>query len=117
MKADRAVASQSYTLYLGGVRRENLAREVADGVTVSMLAKKAGVKLLGFLVEYQLDEREDLKIVSLLLQPYDEPKYVCECLGNRSKMPLHIFQANTEQTLEKLSNVCPCNSNFHLYTK
>ena len=117
MKTDGAVKDQSYTLYLGGVRRENFAREVLSGVTVSRLAKMAGVKLLGFLIEYQLDELEDLIVVSLMLYPSSEPKYVCECLDNRSKMPLHIFQATTRQTLEKLSTICPCNVNFHLYTK
>ena len=116
-KTEGAVKEQNYTLYLGGVRKENFAVEVAPGVTVSTLAKQAEVRMLGFLIEYQLDELEDLIIVSLLLYPSNEPKYICKCLNNRAKMPLHIFQADTEQTLQKLSSICPCNTNFHLYTK
>ena len=111
------MSEQSYTLYLGGLKREFLTREVAKGLTMSALAKKAGVRYLGYLIEYQLDEREDLIIVSLLLQPLDETKYVCECLGDIDKMPLHIFPGNTKYTLGRLSETCPCNFNFHLYSK
>ena len=117
VKPDLAVSKQSYTLYLGGLQRENLAEEVAEGLTVSGLARRAGVRMVGFLVEYQLDDVEDLKIISLLLQPAGESKYICECLRDRTKMPLHIFRGTTEYTLKQLSTVCPCNINFHLYSK
>lgn len=117
MKNTLALSKQSYTLYLGGLQRENLAEEVADNLTVSGLARQAGVRMVGFMIEYQLDEKEDLIIVSLMLQPAGEAKYVCECLQDRQKMPLHIFPGKTEFTLQRLAEVCPCNVKFRLYSK
>ena len=117
LKKDVAVSKQSYTLFLGGLQKEYLDCELETRDTMAQFAKKVGVKYLGFLIEYCLDDDEDLKIVSLLLQPGEETKYVCQCLLDDNKMPLHIFRGNTAFSLTRLSEICPCNINFRLYTK
>ena len=117
LKKDVAVSEQSYTLFLGGMQKEYLDRELETLETMAQFAKRIGIKYLGFLVEYRLDDEEDLKLVSLLLQPGDESKYVCHCLIDDNKMPLHIFRGDTSFSLTRLSGICPCNVNFQLYTK
>ena len=117
IKKHKSVESQSYTLYLGGVRRENLAVEVMEGKTMAQFAKQLGIRWIGFLIEYQLHSHEDLIIVSLLMQPDGEPKYICRCLNDRAKMPLHIFRGDTTYALQRLPEICSCHSNFHMYTK
>ena len=117
LKKDVAVTKQSYSLFLGGLQKEHLEKELGDQGTMAQFAKRAGVKYLGFVIEYRLDEDEDLKLVSLLLQPSEESKYICQCLRDDNKMPLHIFRGDTAFSLARLSELCPCNVNFRLYTK
>ena len=117
LKKDVAVSKQSYTLFLGGLQREYLETEIDDRETMAQFAKRVGIKYLGFLIEYRLDENEDIKLVSLLLQPSEEPKYTCQCLRDDNKMPLHIFRGDTTFSLARLGEICPCNLNFRLYTK
>ena len=117
LKKDVAVSKQNYTLFMGGLQREYLDSELETRETMAQFARKIGIKYLGFLVEYRLDEDEDLKIVSLLLQPGEESKYICQCLADDNKMPLHIFRGDTTFSLNRLSELCLCNTNFRLYTK
>ena len=116
-KKDVAVSQQSYSLFLGGLQKEHLDKNVGNQGTMAQFAKKVGVRYMGFVIEYRLDEDEDLKLVSLLLQPSEEPKYVCQCLRDDNKMPLHIFRGDTAFSLARLSELCSCNINFRLYTK
>ena len=114
---DKAVTEQGYTMFLGGARKETLGAEVREGLTVSAFLRGAGVTICGSLVEYQLSEIEDLKIISLILQPSNERRYVCQCMTEKDKLPMHIFAGNTSMALTRLSHICQCNLNFIHYFK
>ena len=117
IKEDGAVSEQSYAVFLGGMQKTTLHTEVAAGLTVSSFGRQAGITFSGSIVEYQLSEVEDLKIISLLIQPSTEKKYECICVKDRNKLPMHIYKGSTSYTLERLSQVCPCNLNFCKYLK
>ena len=116
LKKDVAVSEQSYSLFMGGLQKEHLEKDLGRE-TMAQFAKKIGVRYLGFIIEYRLDEDEDLKLISLLLQPSEESKYVCQCLKDDNKLPLHLFRGDTAFSLARLSEMCSCNVNFRMYAK
>ena len=111
------MAKQGYTMFLGGARSETLSSNVSQDVTVSKFLRGAGVTISGSLVEYQLSEIEDLKTISLLIQPSSEKKYECRCLKDKDKLPMHIFRGGTVLALSHLAQLCSCNLNFIDYYK
>ena len=111
------MAKQGYTMFLGGARTETLESTVIEGVTVSSFLRQIGVTIVGSLVEFQLSEIEDLKIISLILQPSNERRYVCQCMTEKDKLPMHIFAGNPSMALTRLSHICQCNLNFIHYFK
>ena len=114
---DKAVTQQGYTMFLGGARTETLNSEVMEGVTVSAFMRQAGVTISGSLVEYQLSEIEDLKTISLLIKPSYEKRYICHCMKEKDKLPMHIFCGGAALALSRLSQICHCNLNFACYFK
>ena len=104
-------------MFLGGARTETLNSEVEEGVTVSAFMRRAGVTISGSLVEYQLSEVEDLKTISLLIKPSSEKRYICYCMKEKDKLPMHIFSGGTALALSRLSQICHCNLNFARYFK
>ena len=111
------ISQQSYAVFMGGMQRTTLRAEVSDGLTVSSFGRQAGITFTGSIVEYQLSEVEDLKIISLLVQPSNERRYECVCVRDRNKLPMHIYKGGTSYALERLSQVCLCNLNFCKYLK
>ena len=111
------MAKQGYTMFLGGARTETLESTVIEGVTVSSFLRQIGVTIVGSLVEFQLSEIEDLKIVTLLVKPSAERKYICHCMKEKDKLPMHIFPGGTALALTRLSQTCHCNLNFIDYCK
>lgn len=104
-------------MFLGGMRDETLKKEIVKGLTVSEFGKRAGITFSGCLIEYRLDDVEDLKTITLLLKPSTERKYICRCMQDSNKLPMHIFPGDILYALERLSQVCNCNLNFIDYFK
>ena len=117
LRDDVAVEKQNYTLFLGGMQPTHLRAYVTPKETMAELGKRMGVTFVGYLIEYRLSEVEDLKIVSLLLKPSAEKRYICRCMKDKSKLPLHIHRGATFRALGRLSETCHCNLNFTDYMK
>ena len=114
---NRSKIGKRFTLFLGGVKREALLAQVTEKENMASVGRLLGVKFAGFLIEYILDEREDTKIISLLMYPHNEKTYNCTCMVDREKMPMHILKGDSDNALEQLTFSCPCNQTFRLYFK
>ena len=112
-----AVEKQSYSLFLGGMKKEDLNLFVTSNETVLEFGRKMGITFVGYLIEYRLDETEDLKIVSLLVKPATEKRYICRCMSDKTKLPIHIYRGGTGCSLRHLTATCPCNLKFMDYFK
>ena len=109
--------SQSYSLFLGGVKKEDLGLYVTPDETMLEFGRRLGFSFVGYLIEYRLDETEDLKIVSLLVKPITEKRYICRCMTDKTKLPVHVYRGGTGCTLRHLSATCYCNLKFTDYFK
>ena len=117
LKSEVALGKQNFTLFLGGMQPADLKSLVSSAKTMAEFGRQLGVTYVGYLVEYRLNEEEDLKIVSLLVKPSTEKRYDCQCMEDKRKLPLHVYHQPTAQTLTYLAGACHCNLNFTDYYK
>ena len=103
-------------MFLGGVHTNGLQHDLGGGETMAAFSRRAGISYVGYAIEYQLNEGEDLKIMSLFIQDGTQKRYTCRCTA-KNKLPMHIYHVDTVKAIEILTYGCDCNRSFEYYYK
>ena len=106
------MVQNDYSLFLGGAQKADLEQAVDGAETMEEFGRKHGVGFAGYVIEYRMGVEEDVRIISLLMQPATERLYECLCMSNPDKKPMHIFPGRTSYLLSRLVYTCPCNAAY-----